>query len=110
MPMHIRTSAAPTGLSAREVAIVVESATSFSRGVLRGVSQWMAQQAGWLITVDDRVPGGSDPRLARQLVWRRRDQRAARASPAEDVSLRRAAGRLCARSAYCVTASWHLSR
>ena len=61
MPMHIRTSAAPTGLSAREVAIVVESATSFSRGVLRGVSQWTAQQAGWLITVDDRVPGGSIP-------------------------------------------------
>jgi LacI family transcriptional regulator len=59
--MHIRTSAAPTGLSAREVAIVVESATSFSRGVLRGVSQWMAQQAAWLITVDDRVPGGPIP-------------------------------------------------
>jgi LacI family transcriptional regulator len=61
MPMHIRTSAAPPGLSAREVAIVVESATSFSRGVLRGVSQWMAQQAGWLITVDDRVPGAPIP-------------------------------------------------
>ena len=61
MPMHIRTSAAPTGLSAREVAIVVESATSFSRGVLRGVSQWTAQQAGWLITVDDRVPGAPIP-------------------------------------------------
>lgn len=59
--MHIRINAAPTGLSAHEVAIVVESATSFSRGVLRGVSQWMAQQAGWLITVDDRAPGDPMP-------------------------------------------------
>ncbi len=61
LPMYIRTSAAPTGLSAREVALVVESATAFSRGVLRGVSQWMAQQAGWLITVDDRVIGAPIP-------------------------------------------------
>ncbi len=61
MPMHIRTYTAPTGLSAREVALVVESATSFSRGVLRGVSQWTAQQAGWLVTVDDRMPGAPIP-------------------------------------------------
>lgn len=55
MPMHTRSSAAQAGTTAHEVAIVVEAATSFSRGVLRGVSQWMASHAGWLITVDDRT-------------------------------------------------------
>jgi hypothetical protein len=44
------------------VAIVMEASTSFSRGVLAGVSQWMARQTGWLVTIDDRsadlpVPG-----------------------------------------------------
>lgn len=61
MPIRRRSSAAQAGTTAREVAIVVEAATSFSRGVLRGVSQWMVQQSGWLITVDDRKHGSPIP-------------------------------------------------
>ena len=48
--------------STREVAIAMEAATSFSRGVLAGVSEWMALHSGWLVTIDDRereapIPG-----------------------------------------------------
>ncbi len=40
----------------------MEAATSFSRGVLTGISRWMAHQSGWLVTIDDRereapIPG-----------------------------------------------------
>lgn len=60
--MHTRTTHAPAHSVVREVAIVMEACTSFSRGVLAGVSQWMARQNGWLVTIDDRsadlpVPG-----------------------------------------------------
>ena len=60
--MHTRTTHAPAHAVVREVAIVMEACTSFSRGVLAGVSQWMARQTGWLVTIDDRsadlpVPG-----------------------------------------------------
>jgi len=48
--------------STREVAIAMEAATSFSRGVLAGVSEWLALHSGWLVTIDDRereapIPG-----------------------------------------------------
>lgn len=54
MPKLPSTCATQADSTACEVAIVVEAATSFSRGVLRGVSQWMARHSGWLITVADR--------------------------------------------------------
>ena len=54
MPKHPSTCATQADSAACEVAIVIEAATSFSRGVLRGVSQWMARHPGWLITVADR--------------------------------------------------------
>lgn len=54
MPMHTCTTAQQAGTAAREVAIVMEAATSFSRGVLAGVSQWMARQSGWFVRLDDR--------------------------------------------------------
>lgn len=56
MSTRIRsTRATPHGV-VREVGIVIDAATSFSRGVLGGVSQWMGRQAGWLVTIDDREP------------------------------------------------------
>lgn len=60
MPAHTRTSA-QAAVSAREVAIVVDTSTAFSRCVLRGVSQWMARHPGWLVTVVDRGRGSPIP-------------------------------------------------
>lgn len=54
MPMPPRTATMQANRSIREVAIVVDAATSFSRGLLGGVSQWVAAHPGWLVTVDDR--------------------------------------------------------
>lgn len=62
MPTRTRATAMHASTSTREVAIVAEAATSFSRGVLRGVSQWMARHSGWLITVDDRRRDAPIPR------------------------------------------------
>lgn len=53
--MHTRTTRVPAQAVVRDVAIVMEASTSFSRGVLAGVSQWMARQTGWLVTIDDRA-------------------------------------------------------
>jgi LacI family transcriptional regulator len=36
------------------VAIVIDASTSFSRGVLAGVSRWMSEHGAWTITIDDR--------------------------------------------------------
>jgi len=58
MATHPRTST-QAATSAREVAIVVDTSTAFSRCVLRGVSQWMSRHPGWLVTVVDRGRGGS---------------------------------------------------
>lgn len=44
-------------IAAREVAIVIEASASFSRGMLQGVSRWMDQHEGWMITIDDRERG-----------------------------------------------------
>jgi LacI family transcriptional regulator len=53
MPTHADHSATPARASTREVAIVMEAASSFSRGVLTGVSQWMTRHSGWLVTIND---------------------------------------------------------
>ncbi|MFM8414629.1 MAG: substrate-binding domain-containing protein, partial [Planctomycetota bacterium] len=57
MPTTTGTSATLTPASAREVAIVMEASASFSRGVLEGVSRWIGEHEGWMITIDDREPG-----------------------------------------------------
>jgi len=59
--MHTRTTRTPADAVVRQVAIVMEASTSFSRGVLAGVSQWMARQTGWLVTIDDRAADLSVP-------------------------------------------------
>jgi len=46
---------------ARGVAIAIEASAFFSRGVLQGVSRWMSRHEGWMITIDDREPGGPIP-------------------------------------------------
>jgi LacI family transcriptional regulator len=43
------------------VAIVMEAAASFSRGVLQGISRWLGQHEGWMITIDDRGPEAAIP-------------------------------------------------
>jgi LacI family transcriptional regulator len=40
--------------AARQVAIVIDASSSFSRGVLAGVSSWMHDRGDWTITIDDR--------------------------------------------------------
>ena len=40
--------------AARRVAIVIDASSSFSRGVLAGVSAWMHDRGAWTITIDDR--------------------------------------------------------
>lgn len=57
MPPPAPVAEHPTRASAREVALVIEASTSFSRELLQGVSRWMGRGTGWLITVDDREPG-----------------------------------------------------
>jgi len=52
--MRTRTVTAQTGPAAREVALIMEAATSFSRAVLAGVSKWMSLHSGWLVTIDER--------------------------------------------------------
>jgi len=61
MQMQPRTATIQANRSTRAVAIVVDAATSFSRGLLGGVSRWMTSHAGWLITVDDRHPDAPSP-------------------------------------------------
>lgn len=46
----------------RDVVIVMETSTAFSRGVLAGVSRWMAEHDGWAIAVDDRRANAAAPR------------------------------------------------
>jgi len=48
-------------VAAREVAIVMEAAASFSRGVLQGIARWLSQHEGWMITIDDRGPEAAIP-------------------------------------------------
>ncbi len=57
MPTHDAPAPTRTPVSTREVAIVIEASASFSRGMLQGVSQWMDQHEGWMITIDDRERG-----------------------------------------------------
>jgi LacI family transcriptional regulator len=57
MPTYEATSAALSRACTREVAIAIEASASFSRGVLEGISRWMGEHEGWMITIDDREPG-----------------------------------------------------
>jgi LacI family transcriptional regulator len=57
MPTHNAPAPTRTHVSAREVAIVIEASASLSRGMLQGVSRWMDQHEGWMITIDDRERG-----------------------------------------------------
>lgn len=57
MPTTTGTAATLMRATAREVAIVMEASASFSRGVLEGVSRWIGEHEGWMITIDDREPG-----------------------------------------------------
>lgn len=47
--------------AARQVAIVIDASSSFSRGVLAGVSSWMHDRGDWTITIDDRDPAAPMP-------------------------------------------------
>lgn len=57
MPTIHGTAATLVRSTAREVAIVMEASASFSRGVLEGVSRWIGEHEGWMITIDDREAG-----------------------------------------------------
>lgn len=57
MPKHDATAATLARATAREVAIVMEASASFSRSVLEGVSRWIGEHEGWMVTIDDREPG-----------------------------------------------------
>ena len=57
MPAHHGTTATRSRASARDVAIAIEASATFSRGVLQGVSRWIHENDGWMITIDDREPG-----------------------------------------------------
>jgi len=61
MPTADGHSASNPRACVRDVAIVMDAAASFSRRVLNGVSQWLARHPGWLVAVDDRVPGAPVP-------------------------------------------------
>ena len=62
MTRHNRNVATNPRAGGRDVGIVMEASTSFSRGVLTGVSQWMSQHEGWWITIDDREHDAPIPR------------------------------------------------
>ena len=57
-PLSVKPSVAGT----RDVAIVMETSTAFSRGVLAGVSHWMAEHDGWAIAIDDCRKSAATPR------------------------------------------------
>lgn len=61
MPTHDHTAALHLRPTGREVAIVMPASASFSRGVLQGVSQWMSEHDGWIVTIDDRAAGTPIP-------------------------------------------------
>lgn len=61
MSPHDTPAPTRTPVSTHEVAIVIEASASFSRGMLQGVSRWMDQHEGWMITIDDRERGGPVP-------------------------------------------------
>jgi LacI family transcriptional regulator len=54
MARHNHTPATHPRAANCDVGIVMEASTSFSRGVLTGISKWMSQHEGWWITIDDR--------------------------------------------------------
>jgi LacI family transcriptional regulator len=70
VPLSVRLSmslqgdiSAKRGLAGRrDVAIVMETSTAFSRGALAGVARWMADHDGWAIAVDDRRANAAAPR------------------------------------------------
>ena len=52
----------PQGRSTRrDVAIVIDTSASFSRGVLAGISRWCRQHESWTITIDDRQQSAPIP-------------------------------------------------
>lgn len=57
-----RTTETNPRAAGRDVAIVMQASTSFSRGVLTGVSRWVSQHEGWWITIDDREWDAPIPR------------------------------------------------
>lgn len=62
MPTPPGTTATLPRPCAREVAIAIQTSTSFGRGVLQGISDWIHEHENWLITIDDRPPGEPIPR------------------------------------------------
>lgn len=62
MSLQGRTSAKHGLAGRRDVVIVMETSSAFSRGVLAGVSRWMAEHDNWAITVDDRRANAAAPR------------------------------------------------
>lgn len=62
MSLQVGTSAKHRLAGRRDVVIVMETSSAFSRGVLAGVSRWMAEHDGWAITVDDRGANAAAPR------------------------------------------------